>query len=81
MFALREKSPDTEFFLVRMIPHSDWISVFSPNAGKYGPEKTPYLDSFHAVLLFNYCEVYVRGAYKADTSTLLILGRDSHFLR
>ena len=36
--------------------HSDWIrrdtkyfSVFSPNAGKYGPEKTPYLDTFHAV--------------------------------
>ena len=25
-------------------------SVFSPNAGKYGPEKTPYLDTFHAVL-------------------------------
>ena len=23
--------------------------VFSPNTGKYGPEKTPYLDSFHAV--------------------------------
>ena len=23
--------------------------VFSPNAGKCGPEKTPYLDSFHAV--------------------------------
>ena len=41
-------------FLVRIFPHSDWIwrdtehlSVFSPNAGKYGPEKTPYLDSFH----------------------------------
>ena len=38
-------------------PHSDWIqrnkpylSVFSLNAGKYGPEKTPYLDTFHAVL-------------------------------
>ena len=26
-------------------------SVFSPNAGKYGPEKTPYLDTFHAVML------------------------------
>ena len=26
-----------------------YLSVFSPNAGKYGPEKTPYLDSFHAV--------------------------------
>ena len=25
------------------------ISVFNPNAGKYGPEKSPYLDSFHAV--------------------------------
>ena len=23
---------------------------FSPNAGKYGPEKTPYLDTFHAYL-------------------------------
>ena len=23
--------------------------LFSPNAGKYGPEKTPYLDTFHAV--------------------------------
>ena len=28
-----------------------YFSVFSPNAGKYGPEKTPYLDTFHAVLL------------------------------
>ena len=53
---LREKSPNTEFFLVRVFPHSDWIwgdteylSVFSPNARKYGPEKTPYLDTFHTV--------------------------------
>ena len=23
--------------------------VFSRNTGKYGPEKTPYLDTFHAV--------------------------------
>ena len=44
---LREKCPNTEFFLVRIFPHSGWI--FSPNAGKYGPEKTPYLDTFHAV--------------------------------
>ena len=26
-----------------------YLSVFSPNSGKYGPEKTPYLDTFHAV--------------------------------
>ena len=25
------------------------ISRFSPNAGKYGPEITPYLDTFRAV--------------------------------
>ena len=26
-----------------------FCSVFSSNAGKYEPEKTPYLDTFHAV--------------------------------
>ena len=52
--ALCEKCPNTEFFLARIFPHSDWIrrdtyvSVFSPNAEKYGLEKTPYLDTFHA---------------------------------
>ena len=36
-----------ELFLVRISPY---LSVFSPNAGKYGLEKTPYLDTFHAVI-------------------------------
>ena len=52
----REMCPNTEFFLVRIFSHSDWIrrdtpylSVSSPNVGKYGPEKTPYLDTFHTV--------------------------------
>ena len=46
------------FFLVRIFPHSDWIwqdteylSVFSPNAAKYRPEKTLYLDTFQAVVI------------------------------
>ena len=54
-----QKYPNTEFFLVRIFPYSVWIrkdtpclSVFSPHAGKYGPEKTPYLDNFHAVSPF-----------------------------
>ena len=34
--SLHEKCPNTEFF-------------FGLNKGKYGPEKTPYLDTFHAV--------------------------------
>ena len=53
---LSEMCPNTEYFLVRIFPHSDWIRrdtkylyVFSPNARKYGPENTPYLDIFHAV--------------------------------
>ena len=44
---LQEKCPNTDFSLVRIFTHSDWIrrdtsylSVFHPNAGKYGPEKT-----------------------------------------
>ena len=47
-----------EFFLVRIFPPLDWIwrdtsylSIFSPNVGKYGPEKTPYLDTFHTVII------------------------------
>ena len=26
-----------------------YFAVFNPNTGKYGPEVTPYLDTFHAV--------------------------------
>ena len=47
--SLREKCPNTEFFRVRIFLHYSDLSVFSPNAGKHGPEKTPYLDNFHAV--------------------------------
>ena len=56
--------PNTEFFLVRIFTHSDWmrrdtsyLSVFSPNAEKYGPEKTPRLDTFHAVLI---CKLFIK---------------------
>ena len=62
--ALREKCSNTEFFLVRIFPPSDWIrrdteylSVFSPNVGKYGTEKTPYLDTFHAVVLSVFLQI------------------------
>ena len=53
--SLRGKCPNTKFFLVRILPHLDWIrrdtpylSVFSLNAGGYGPEITQYLNTFHA---------------------------------
>ena len=41
-----------ELFLVRNFPVfglNTEIYVFSPNTGKYGPEITPYLDTFHAM--------------------------------
>ena len=28
-----------------------YFPVFSSNTGKYGPGETPYLDTFHAVLI------------------------------
>ena len=45
---LREKCPKMEFFLTCIFRH---LTVFRSNAGKYGPEKTPYLDTFRTVKL------------------------------
>ena len=41
--SLHEKCPNTEFF------SGPYFPVFNPNTGKYGPEKSPYLDTFHSV--------------------------------
>ena len=53
-----QKCPNTEFFLVRIFPHLDcirrdtlYLFIFSSNAGKYGPEKTPCLDTFREVTM------------------------------
>ena len=39
-----------------------YFHVFSPNTGKYGPEITPYLDTFHAV---NFVSKYQKILSKA----------------
>ena len=39
----------TEYGEILRILSLRYLSVFSPNAGKYGPEKTPYLDTFHTI--------------------------------
>ena len=36
-----------------------YLSVFSPNAGKYGPEITRYLDTFRAVSNIEFFSVVV----------------------
>ena len=38
------------------------ISVFSPNAGKYGPEKTPYLGTFHAAIYYIYSKNFINSS-------------------
>ena len=60
---LCEKCPNTEFFFGPYFPafgqNTERYSVFSPNTRKYGPEKTPYLDAFHAVLLLRLNTNYI----------------------
>ena len=55
-FPLCKKCPNTDFILVCIFQYLTWIrifktqiSVFGPNTGKYGPEKTLYLDTSHVV--------------------------------
>ena len=43
MFTLLEKFPKYGVF------SGPYFPVFGLNTGKYGPEKPPYLDIFHAV--------------------------------
>ena len=66
--SLRKKHPNTEFFLVRIFPYLNWIrrntrclSVFTPNAGKYGPEKTPYHFSLSANSIIYHFMIYNVG--------------------
>ena len=46
----RVKIKKQNILYVHVMPRdTEYLSVFSPNTGKYGPEKTLYLDSFHTV--------------------------------
>ena len=48
-----------------------YLSVFSRNAGTYRPEKTPYLDTFHAVFLLNIFKWKMRFRIKKILNTFL----------
>ena len=53
---LREKCPNMEFFFwsVYSFLRTEYgdLRRFSPYTEKYGPEKTPYLDTFHELMDF-----------------------------
>ena len=36
-----------------------YFPVFGLNTGKYGPEKTPYLDTFHAIRVYNSANISI----------------------
>ena len=62
--------------LVRISLCSDWIRrftrKFSPNTGKYGPEITPYLDTFQAVIDFIFVLLSVAVTQSCSTKKLLL---------
>ena len=55
-----------------------YFPVFIPNTGKYGPEKNPYLDTFH-VVLFPYYVIY--NAQKRYSCRGNLVKYDRAFLR
>ena len=52
--------------------------ISGPNTGKYGPEITPYLDTFHAV---SQSERYLGLCQKAINSSGIILKMVKHTLK
>ena len=51
------------------ISDTEYLSIFSPNTGKYGPEKNPYLDTFHAVLSNG---LFLKSLYKLTNLAMMI---------
>ena len=47
-----------------------YFPVFSPNTGKYGPEKTPYLDTFHTVFNASFLTFQINLSKKLSTNKL-----------
>ena len=60
----------TEYGEIRSIQYP---SVFSPNAGKNGQEKTPYSDTFHTVFKKRDSKKFQRTAFLQNTSERLPL--------
>ena len=70
----------TEYGQIRPHLPAKYLSVFSPNVGKYGPEKTPYLDTFHEVTLSisPYAGVFDSGDFKVHYKDWLTYSGGNH---
>ena len=76
------KCSNSEFLMVRVFPHSNWIrkfteqiSVFSRNTGKYGPPKTQNSDTFHCV----YSRLFQKNSEEVTPEIFLSARRINHF--
>ena len=47
-----------------------YFPVFGLNTGKYGPEKSPYLNNFHAVYCDTFLTVDIDLSMKYDSSSI-----------
>ena len=54
----------TEYEEISEGENTEYLSVFSPNAGKYGTEKAPYLDTFHAVIHTKDLDLFISSIQK-----------------
>ena len=61
-----------------MLPLGTSISSF-PNSEKYGPEKTPYVDTFHAVSLMHKVIKYLHYEWCKDNSRRKFLFHRNYF--
>ena len=69
----------TENILREKHPNTDYLSVFSPNTVKYGPEETPYLDTFHKVIMLCFLGIFLNmqtAFFTLNYSKLFILNRN-----
>ena len=68
-----EKCPNTEFF------SGPYFVVFIPNTGKYGPGKTPNLDTFHTVYTKSF-DIYFVGLLAGFDWIMLVTKISIHLL-
>ena len=54
----------TEYGEISERENTEYLSVFSPNAGKYGTEKTLYLDTLHAVIHTKDLDLFISSLRK-----------------
>ena len=69
-----------EFFLFRIFPHSDFVPLcIQSECGKYGPEKTPYLGTSHAVYVFYFLIHHVLDGMVGMFEYLVVESLKLHF--